>query len=484
MRLKDLLHGLSGIRVLGSQDVEILDLTLDSRQISEGSLFCAMTGTKKDGHEFIYSAIEKGAVCVLCEHLPDETLAQVTYIEASDIRDVLGFISSEFFGNPSAKLKIVAVTGTNGKTSIATWLYELVRSMGYPAGLLSTIRILIEGKEFPSTHTTPDVISVHKYLSYMVDAGCEYVFMEASSHALDQRRLSHVSLSGAIFTNISRDHLDYHHDFQSYIAAKKLLFDELEKESFALVNADDKNAKIMLQNCQAQKSAYSIERQAEFKLKVLEQHPDGMLFVINQQELWVHIMGSYNAQNLAAVYGSAVLMGLDIKEILQAISALQPVEGRLEIVPLGKQITGIVDYAHTPDALINVLKTLDEIRTNSRKIITVIGAGGDRDPGKRQDMAKAAIKGSDQVILTSDNPRTEDPEKILDDMEAGINDIDQSRVLRISDRRAAIKTAVTIAQPGDIVLVAGKGHETYQDINGVKYPFDDCEELKKLIYKD
>jgi len=484
MKLKDLIYGLSGVKIQGSHDIDISDLSIDSRQVTEGGLFCAISGTQMDGHEFINQAIENGAVCVLCEHLPEVLLQEVTYIETGDIRDTLGYISSVFFSNPSSQLKIVAVTGTNGKTSIATWLYNLVRSMGYPAGLLSTIRILIEGKEFSSTHTTPDVISVHRYLSYMVDAGCEYVFMEASSHALDQRRMSHVSIDGAIFTNISRDHLDYHHDFQSYIKAKKLLFDALESDAFALVNADDKNARIMLQNCRAQKSDYSIERQAEYKLKVLEQHPDGMSFVINQQELWVHIMGSYNAQNLAAVYGGAVLLGLDNEEVLQAMSALQPVEGRLEIIPLGRQITGIVDYAHTPDALINVLKTLDEIRKDSRKIITVIGAGGDRDPGKRQNMANAAIKGSDQVILTSDNPRTEDPEKILDDMEAGINDIDQSRVLRILDRRAAIKTAVTIAQSGDIVLVAGKGHETYQDINGVKHPFDDCEELKKMIYKD
>jgi UDP-N-acetylmuramoyl-L-alanyl-D-glutamate--2,6-diaminopimelate ligase len=485
MTTKELLYGLQGLRFSGEDaKQDISGLYLDSRLVKKNGLFCAMKGTLTDGHNYIMQAISNGAVAILCEQLPSELVDGILYIVSTDIKTHLGQIAATFYHQPSKQTKVVAVTGTNGKTSIATWLYNLVRSMGYPAGLLSTIRILINGKDFPSTHTTPDVITINSYIAQMAAAGCEFVFMEASSHALHQGRTKGISFAGGIFTNITRDHLDYHGDFKSYIAAKKILFDDLPTDSFALINDDDRNGKVMLQNCQASKYTYSLARPADYHCKVIEYHPDGMLLRMKQAEVWVGVMGQYNAQNLAAVFGTAELLGLNTDEILAGISTLKPVEGRLEIIPLGRKITGIVDYAHTPDALINVLNSLNDVKEKSARIITVVGAGGDRDPGKRPNMARAALDGSQQLILTSDNPRTEDPEKILNDMEKGIAKEEQSRVLRISDRRAAIKTAVALAQQGDIILVAGKGHETYQEIKGVKYPFDDREELKNLIFKD
>lgn len=482
-KLLDLISPSNGIRFHGNSNPEITSLTLDSRMIQEHSLFAAFKGTRMNGHQYISAAIEQGAVAILCEELPGELNPGVVYLECDDSRETLGQIAAAFYDWPSEKLKLIGVTGTNGKTSIATWLYELTRKLGYTAGLLSTIRILIEGREYPASHTTPDVISLNRHLAQMVQAGCEFVFMEVSSHALEQKRVAGVHFTGAIFTNLTRDHLDYHPDFAAYLRAKKRLFDGLDAEAFALIAEDDKNGRVMVQNCAARIFGYAINRLADFQVKILEQHPDGMSLLLNKKEVWARVIGRYNGLNLAAVYGAARLLGLVEEEILPAMSALDPVEGRMEIIDLGRNITGIVDYAHTPDALVNVLGALGEIKKPGTRIITVIGAGGDRDPGKRPNMTLAALEGSDQVILTADNPRSEDPEAILDDMERDLSAENKRKVLRIADRRAAIKTAVTLAQGGDLVLVAGKGHENYQEIKGVRYPFDDCEELKLLTFK-
>lgn len=483
-KLSELIRQADNYQVIGDPNPRVNDLFIDSRSVRPGSLFCAMKGTRADGHTFISQAIKQGAQVILCENLPDQLDPNITYVQADDIRSVLGFVAAEFFDSPSEQMKIIGVTGTNGKTSIVTWLYHMVQSLGYAAGLISTVKIVINGEEFPSTHTTPDVISINRYLSTMVDAGCAYAFMEVSSHALDQQRTSGIQFLGAVFTNLTRDHLDYHPDFKQYLQSKKRLFDQLQPSAFALVNLDDKNGQVMVQNCRADISGYALKRPADFKAKVMEQHPDGMLLVIDHQELWVPVIGEYNAQNLAAVYGTARLLKLDQVSVLTALSVLRPVEGRLETIALGRDITGIVDYAHTPDALSNVLKALNGVKSSGSRIITVVGAGGDRDPGKRPKMTQAALAASDQVILTSDNPRNEDPEKILDDMESGIDPAEDIRVLRITDRLAAIKTAVTLAQPGDMILVAGKGHETYQEVGGVRHPFDDAAELDKLKYKE
>ncbi|MEA1876981.1 MAG: UDP-N-acetylmuramoyl-L-alanyl-D-glutamate--2,6-diaminopimelate ligase [Bacteroidota bacterium] len=482
--LKELTYNLKSCRIHGNADLMIHDLFLDSRQVTKGGLFAAMTGEQADGHQFIQQAISRGASAILCETLPEDLNPQLVYVETDNVREVLGHIAAVFFNNPSRSLQLIGVTGTNGKTSIVTWLYNLVRKLGYPAGLLSTIRIIIEEKEYPASHTTPDVISLNRYLSKMVEAGCQFAFIEVSSHALNQERVSGLHFAGALFTNLTRDHLDYHNDFASYLKAKKRLFDGLDSDGFALINEDDKNGRVMIQNCSARVFSFSGSKPADYQVKILEQHPGGMSLLINDMELWAPVMGKYNALNLIAVYGTGILLGLEDAEVLKAISALEPVEGRMETIDLGRNISGIVDYAHTPDAIINVLTALGDSRTAGSRIITVLGAGGDRDPGKRPKMAQAALAASDMVVLTSDNPRSEDPEKILDDMEKGLGSADASRALRITDRRAAIKTAVTLAQAGDIVLVAGKGHETYQEVNGVRSPFDDCEELKLLVFKD
>jgi len=482
--LKELTYNLKSCRVHGNADVMILDLFLDSRQVTKGGLFAALPGVKTDGNRFIQNAVSQGASAILCEKLPEKLDAELAYIETDNVREVLGQIAARFFNDPSKSLHLVGVTGTNGKTSIVTWLYNLVRTLGYPAGLLSTIKIIIEGKEYPATHTTPDVITLNRYLSLMVDAGCQFAFIEVSSHALDQERVAGLYFTGAIFTNLTRDHLDYHHDFAAYIKAKKKLFDNLDSDGFALINEDDKNGKVMIQNCLGRISSFSGSKPADFQVNVLEQHPGGMSILINNQEIWTSVIGKYNALNLIAVYGTGILLGLDETEVLRAISALNPVEGRMETIDLGRKITGIVDYAHTPDALVNILTALGDIRKAGSRIITVVGAGGDRDSGKRPKMAIVALAASDQVVLTSDNPRSEDPEKILDDMEAGVVASDSHRILRITDRRSAIKTAVTLAQAGDIVLIAGKGHESYQEIMGVRSPFDDYEELKQLVHKE
>jgi len=482
--LKELTYRIKACRIHGKADPVISDLFLDSRLVKKGGLFAAMIGVKTDGHQYIQQTINQGASVILCEKLPEELNPDLVYIEADNVRFTLGQIAAEFFNQPSRSLQLIGVTGTNGKTSIVTWLYNLVRKLGYPAGFLSTIRIIVEGKEYPASHTTPDVITLNRYLSKMVDAGCQFAFMEVSSHALEQERISGIHFAGAVFTNLTRDHLDYHPDFAAYLKAKKRLFDDLDSGGFALINEDDRNARIMIQNCSGRIFSYSGSKPADYQVKILEQHPGGMSMLFNNRELWANVIGKYNALNLLAVYGIGILLGLDDDEVLKAISSLDPVEGRMEIIDLGRSTTGVVDYAHTPDALVNVLDALGDIIKAGSRIITVIGAGGDRDPGKRPKMVEVALAASDQVVLTSDNPRFEDPEKILDDMEKGIGPADARRTLRIADRKIAIKTAVTLAQPGDIVLVAGKGHETYQEVNGVRSPFDDCEELKLLAFKE
>ena len=483
-RLSDIISTLLLHAVHGETDRMVSDLVLDSRLVVQDSLFCALSGLQTDGHRFIAPAIERGATVILCENLPTDLMDGVTYLVSQNIRTDLGKIAAAFFGHPSAQLKVIGVTGTNGKTSIATWLYELAGLLGYPAGLLSTVRIMVAGQEHQSTHTTPDVITINRYLKMMVDAGCSYAFMEVSSHALVQQRTAGIEFAGAIFTNLTRDHLDYHPDFRDYLNAKKLLFDHLTPKSFALVNADDRNGLIMTQNTKARVQTYATRSMADFRARIVEQHPEGMLLSLANHELWVPVIGEYNALNLLAVFSTGMLLGFSESEILTAMSRLKPVEGRLEIVALGKQIIGVVDYAHTPDALTNVLGALNEVKRAGTQIITVIGAGGDRDPGKRPLMARAALEKSDRVILTSDNPRTENPEKILDDMESGVHPDENTRVLRITDRLSAIKTAVALARSGDIILVAGKGHENYQEIKGVKHHFDDVEELEKLKAKE
>ncbi|MCD6346837.1 MAG: UDP-N-acetylmuramoyl-L-alanyl-D-glutamate--2,6-diaminopimelate ligase [Bacteroidales bacterium] len=478
--LSEILKGVNGISLWGSTDRQIKDMFLDSRLISEGCFFVALSGTQVDGHDYISQAIEKGATAVLCEQLPENYPKEICFIQCENSREVLGEIAANFFGNPSEALDLIGITGTNGKTSIATWLYHLLKDLGYPAGLLSTITILINDKEYSASHTTPDVISLNRYLAMMVDAGCQYAVMEVSSHALEQGRTAGLRFRAAIFTNLTRDHLDYHLDFSSYLAAKKLLFDDLPAEAFAFINTDDKHARIMTQNCSAKVLTYASRSVADYKVKIIEQHQQGMSLMIDDKELWTRVIGRYNALNLLAVYAVACSLSLPAGEVLRSLSKLEPVEGRMELVDLGHSVTAVVDYAHTPDALKNVLQALEETRKKGSKIITVVGTGGDRDHGKRPVMAQIAFEHSDRVIFTSDNPRTEDPEKIIEEMLTGLTDNAGAKVLSIVNRREAIKTAVALAADGDLILVAGKGHETYQEIDGVRFPFDDVDELRKL----
>jgi len=479
-KLSDILKGIDGLKLYGSEDQSINHLVIDSRQVKEGDLFVAMKGTLSDGHKFIPQAIQHGALAVLCESMPKTLDPGLTYIQTKQLRRVLGLMASNFFDDPSSKIKLVGITGTNGKTSIATWLHQLATYMGYPAGLISTIRILVNSSIYPSTHTTPDVITLNSYLSEMVKAGCEYAFMEVSSHALDQGRTQGIKFSGAVFTNLTRDHLDYHPSFSAYRDAKKSLFDQLSSMAFALYNADDKNGSVMVQNTKANVSSFSIAGLAEYTAKVVEFNPQSSCLQLEDKELWFQFTGAYNASNLLAVYATAKLADFDKTHLLASLTRLTPVEGRMEIIDMGGQITGVVDYAHTPDALRNVLTALISTIKHGARIITLVGAGGDRDPGKRPEMAMEALLGSDLLILTSDNPRSEDPDTILQAMKKGIPKDTSKTVLVISNRREAIKTAVALAKSGDIILVAGKGHETYQEIKGVKYPFDDREELRKL----
>jgi UDP-N-acetylmuramoyl-L-alanyl-D-glutamate--2,6-diaminopimelate ligase len=482
--LRDILYKVSLEEVIGLTNVAIHSVAFDSRKVEHHSLFVAIAGTAVDGHQYMQAAIEKGTLAVVCEKLPAERNEAISYIRVADSKEALGYIAANFYENPSEKLKLVGVTGTNGKTTVATLLYELFRQMDQKSGLLSTVKVRVGNDEFPATHTTPDPLAINYYLHKMVRAGCKYAFMEVSSHGLDQKRTAGLQFSGGIFTNITHDHLDYHKTFKNYIRAKKLLFDALPATAFALLNADDKNHVVMTEHCKAKVLTFGLRNPADFKVKIIEAQIDGMLLHINEQEFWTRLIGRFNAYNLAAVYGTAELLGLDKLQILTTLSTMKAVQGRFEYVKSKNGLLGIVDYAHTPDALENVLQTINELNNGRGRVITVVGCGGDRDKTKRPEMASIAANRSDKVILTSDNPRSEDPEEILNDMEAGLDPTQQARSLRITDRAQAIKTACQLAQAGDIILVAGKGHERYQDIKGVKHPFDDMKQLSNNLNQE
>lgn len=484
MKLSRLIEKTDVLEVLGDTSAEINSIEFDSRKVKQGSLFVAQRGVHVDGHKFIAKAEESGAAVIVCEEFPATISEKISYVKIADSNQVLGELAAAFYDYPSLNMKVVGVTGTNGKTSIATLLHRLFRLQGYNVGLISTISYKINESEETASHTTPDALKIQKLLADMVNAGCEFCFMEVSSHAAHQKRIAGIEFAGAIFTNITHDHLDYHKTFAEYIKAKKLFFDALNAEAFALTNLDDKNGMVMLQNTKANKYTYSNRAMADFRCKVLESHFDGMLLNLDGQEIWTRFVGLFNASNLLAVYAASVLLGQNKEEVLAHISNLLPVQGRFETIRSVDGKYAIVDYAHTPDALKNVLGAIAEIRTRNEQVITVVGAGGDRDKTKRPEMAREALLASDKVILTSDNPRTEDPAQIIRDMEAGVEPQNKSKVVSIENRREAIKTAALLAQPGDIILIAGKGHEDYQEINGVKHHFDDREEIKKCFGLD
>lgn len=481
MILSDLLQNISLKSTFGDSETEVIDIQFDSRKVVDGSVFVATRGTATDGHDFIDAAIEKGAKAIICEVQPSDKKDGITYIQVENSSDALGRMASAWYDFPSSKLKLVGVTGTNGKTTIATLLYQLFRELGYKTGLLSTVCNYVNEQAIEATHTTPDSLALNELLAQMVDAQCEYAFMEVSSHSVDQRRIAGLEFDGAIFTNLTRDHIDYHLTFENYLKAKKQFFDELSPEAFALTNADDKNGLVMLQNTKASKYTYSLRGMADFKTKILEHGFDGMLLDMNETEINVSFIGKFNASNLSAVFGAAILLGQDKLEVLRIMSALHSVSGRFETLRAPSGYTAIVDYAHTPDALNNVISTINQILQGNGRLITVVGCGGNRDKGKRPMMAREAVDGSWKAILTSDNPRFEEPQDILNDMIAGLDLMQKTKSLTIVDRREAIKTACALAQTGDVVLVAGKGHEDYQIIQGVKHHFDDREEVRKCF---
>ena len=477
-RVKDIIAGID-CRVVGSTEVEVSALALDSRKVEAGTMFFAVVGTATDGHAYIEKALEAGAVAIVCQQLPSELCDAVCYVVVEDSSAVVGQMASNFYDRPSEQLKLVGITGTNGKTTTVTLLYDMFRALGYRVGLLSTVENRIDGRVVPTTHTTPDPITLNALLAEMVEAGCDYCFMEVSSHSIVQRRIGGLHFAGALFSNITHDHLDYHKTFAEYIRAKKLFFDELPREAFALVNIDDRNGEVMVQNTRAKISRLSLRSMADFVGKVIEMHLDGMLLRIDGRELWVRFLGRFNAYNLLTVYGAAVLLGADKEEVLRVLSMLSSVNGRFEALRSEDGVTAIVDYAHTPDALQNVIDTINDIRGGASKLFIVVGCGGNRDKTKRPEMAQIAVRGGDTAILTSDNPRGERPDAILDDMVAGLEPTD--RYLRIADRREAIRTAVMMAEAGDVILIAGKGHETYQEIEGVKHHFDDREQVREFF---
>ncbi|MDR1792678.1 MAG: UDP-N-acetylmuramoyl-L-alanyl-D-glutamate--2,6-diaminopimelate ligase [Bacteroidales bacterium] len=479
--LKELLENISVKRLVGTDNREVSAIGFDTRNILPHSLFVAQKGTLTDGHQFIENAIEKGAEVIVCQQIPNNLKVNITYIEVADSADCLGKMASAFYGHPSQKLKLVGITGTNGKTTTVTLLHNLFTLMNCPSGLLSTIENKIGQTVLPSTHTTADAVKINELLSQMVEKGCQYCFMEVSSHAIVQQRIAGLTFAGGIFSNITPEHLDYHKTFKEYIAAKKKFFDNLPKEAFALVNIDDKNGKVMLQNTHAVKKTYSLySLNCDFKAKIRQITLEGINLIIDNEDVWFRLTGEFNAYNLLAIYATAGLLGLPKDEILRKESMLLPAEGRFTTL-LGENLTAIVDYAHTPDALENVLTTIEKLATQGQEIITVVGCGGDRDKSKRPLMAKIACLHSNRVILTSDNPRTENPDAILSEMESGIPPNYEDNVLIISHRRQAIKTALTTASKNSIVLIAGKGHEKYQEINGIKEPFDDVEEVCKYL---
>ncbi|WP_314713595.1 UDP-N-acetylmuramoyl-L-alanyl-D-glutamate--2,6-diaminopimelate ligase [Segatella salivae] len=481
MKLNEVLKNITPIKIVGNDNVEITGVNIDSRRIKAGHLFVAIRGTQVDGHQFIDKAIELGADAVLCEELPEKLSDHVTYVQVESTEDAVGKVATLFYGNPSHKLKLVGVTGTNGKTTIATLLYNMFRKFGYKVGLLSTVCNYIDDVEVPANHTTPDPIELNELLAKMVEAGCEYAFMECSSHAIHQKRIGGLKFAGGLFTNLTRDHLDYHKTFENYRNAKKAFFDGLPKDAFAITNADDKNGMIMVQNTKATVKTYSIRSMADFRARILECHFEGMYLEIDGREVGVQFIGKFNVSNLLAVYGAAIMLGKKPEDILLVLSTLHSVSGRLEPIHSPEGFTAIVDYAHTPDALANVLNAIHEVLDGKGHVITVCGAGGNRDKGKRPLMAQEAVRQSDKVIITSDNPRFEDPQEIINEMLAGLNEQQMRKVISIVDRKEAIRTACMMAQKGDVVLVAGKGHENYQEIKGVKHHFDDKEVLHEIF---
>ncbi|MBR5600531.1 MAG: UDP-N-acetylmuramoyl-L-alanyl-D-glutamate--2,6-diaminopimelate ligase [Bacteroidaceae bacterium] len=482
MRLNDLLREIQYTRlVLPKEEVSVSSVNIDSRLVEEGGMFIAIKGTQADGHAYIPSAEEKGAKAIVCENMPEKQNPNVAYVVVPDAQAVAGRLATTFYGNPSQSLRLVGVTGTNGKTTIATLLYDLFREMGHKCGLLSTVCNYIDGKAYPSTHTTPDAISLNRLLAQMVEAGCEYAFMEVSSHALAQERTGGLEFAGAIFTNLTRDHMDFHETMDNYLKAKKSFFDNLPRNAFAITNLDDKNGPVMVQNCRGDIKNYSTRTICDYRARLVETHLDGMILEFNNREFSTMLTGRFNISNLLAIYGAAVELGKDPEEVLRVMSTLRPVSGRFETLHSADGISAIVDYAHTPDALKNVLGTINEVLRGKGNIITVVGAGGNRDKGKRPIMATEAVKGSNRVILTSDNPRFEEPQDIINDMLADLSDEQKKNVISIVDRKEAIRTACALAQKGDVILVAGKGHEDYQDVKGVKHHFDDKEIIREIF---
>ncbi|RZJ54140.1 MAG: UDP-N-acetylmuramoyl-L-alanyl-D-glutamate--2,6-diaminopimelate ligase [Flavobacterium sp.] len=479
--LKDILYKVAIESVTGSTDIAIQKIEFDSRKIEQDDVFVAIRGSLSNGHDFIEKAIQLGAIAVICDELPATIEKGITYIKVKDTNSALAFMAANFFGNPSEKLKLVGVTGTNGKTTIASLLFQLFEKAGFKVGLLSTVKIMVDKTEYNATHTTPDSITINHYLNEMIEAGVTHCFMEVSSHGIHQKRTEALHFVGGIFTNLSHDHLDYHPTFAEYRDVKKSFFDSLPKTAFALSNIDDKNGTVMLQNTVARKFTYALKSYADFKAQILESQLSGLLLKVNDNEVWVKLIGTFNAYNVLAIYGTAVELGMDSLEALRLLSDLESVSGRFQYIVSEGNITAIVDYAHTPDALENVLQTINDIRTKNEQLITVVGCGGNRDKTKRPIMAKIATDLSDKAILTSDNPRNEDPEVILDEMEKGVEAHNYKKILRITDRKQAIKTACQLAQPKDIILIAGKGHETYQEINGVRHHFDDMETVKEIL---
>jgi UDP-N-acetylmuramoyl-L-alanyl-D-glutamate--2,6-diaminopimelate ligase len=479
--LKDILYKVAIEAVKGSTEIAVNKIEFDSRNIQENDVFVAIRGTVSNGNDFIEKAINLGAVAVICDVLPEVIVVGVTYIQVKDTNSALAYMANNYYDNPSSKLKLVGITGTNGKTTVASLLYQLFKKAGYKVGLLSTVKIMVDEVEYKATHTTPDSLTINYYLNEMVAIGCDYCFMEVSSHGVHQKRTEGLHFEGGVFTNLSHDHLDYHPTFAEYRDVKKSFFDHLPKTAFALTNIDDKNGLVMLQNTYAKKLTYALKSYSDYKAQILENQLSGLLLKINDNEVWVKLIGTFNAYNLLAIYGTAVQLGIESFEALRLLSELESVSGRFQFIVSNEKITAIVDYAHTPDALENVLKTINDIRTKNEQLITVVGCGGDRDKTKRPIMANIATQMSDKVIITSDNPRTENPSTIIAEMEAGVEPQNYKKSLSIEDRKQAIKTACQLANPNDIILIAGKGHETYQEINGVRHDFDDMKIVKEFL---
>lgn len=479
--LKDIIYKTGILDISGATDIGITDVCFDSRKVREGSLFVALRGTQSDGHDFLDQVIQQGAVAIVCEKLPADRRDDITYVKVSDSAKALGQIAANYFDSPSEKIKLIGITGTNGKTTTATLLFQLFRSLGYSVGLLSTVKNQINDQVIPATHTTPDPLQMNALLSAMIDEGCSFCFMEVSSHAIVQKRIYGLHFAAGVFTNITHDHLDYHKTFDEYLKAKKTFFDQLPSDAFALTNLDDKNGSVMIQNTKARKYSYGLQSMTDYKCRLIENSFTGLLLNIDGQEVHCRLVGSFNAYNLTSAYATAILLGEEKLKVLTVLSTLSPVEGRFDFVTSNQKVVGVVDYAHTPDALQNVLRTIHDVSSGKGRVITIVGCGGDRDTSKRPMMAKIACELSDRVILTSDNPRSEDPQEIISQMEKGIPPTETRKTLSIIDRKEAIKTAVALAQPGDIILIAGKGHEKYQEVKGRRSPFDDKQVLNEML---